>query len=334
MYQNNIKKVFETTKSVEKYVSGNIKSDVAIWYNTALKTNKNYIQSPLNIAKILREKNIAFDVIGSKNLKDLTAKILVMNSVQEISDYEIEQLRSYLKNGGSIFITGKLANNKNLESLVGVDIKGTSKYNYCYLNPAEEYKHLFKHFDKSSPYPIENSAFEARIINKTKTKALATLSYPYTMPNSLDFSAIHSNPPGIHTTLPAVTQTEYGDGKIIWIASTPELTLAHDCRQCLADIIKYLMGDKVPEFTSNAPDFVELLKWEKDGKTYVSLINQQTVTPVYPICDIEFTIPGEFSCVRLVSDNSYHFDTEIKDVKTTVKVAKTEIFHIFEFSNK
>ena len=272
--------------------------------------------------------------IQYKNLKDLTAKVLVMNSVQEISDYEIEQLRSYLKNGGSIFITGKLANNKKLESLVGVDIKGTSKYNYCYLNPAEEYKHLFKHFDKSSPYPIENSAFEARIINKTKTKALPTLSYPYTMPNSLDFSAIHSNPPGIHTTLPAVTQTEYGDGKIIWIASTPELTLAHDCRQCLADIIKYLMGDKVPEFTSNAPDFVELLKWEKDGKTYVSLINQQTVTPVYPICEIEFTIPGEFSCVRLVSDNSYHFDTEIKDVKTTVKVAKTEIFHIFEFSNK
>ena len=87
MYQNNIKKVFETTKSVEKYVSGNIKSDVAIWYNTAVKTNKNYIQSPLNIAKILREKNIAFDVVGSKNLKDLTAKVLVINSVQELSDY-------------------------------------------------------------------------------------------------------------------------------------------------------------------------------------------------------------------------------------------------------
>ena len=334
VYQNNIKKVFETTKSVEKYVSGNIKSDVAIWYNTALKTNKNYIQSPLNIAKILREKNIAFDVVGSKNLKDLTAKVLVMNSVQEISDYEIEQLRSYLKNGGSIFFTGKLANNKKLESLVGVDIKGTSKYNYCYLNPAEEYKHLFKHFDKSSPYPIENSAFEARIINKTKTKTLATLSYPYTLPNSLDFSAIHSNPPGIHTTLPAVTQTEYGNGKIIWIASTPELTLAHDCRQCLADIIKYLMGDKTPEFVSNAPDFVELLKWEKDGKTYVSLVNQQTVTPVYPICDIEFTIPGEFDSIRLVSDDSYHFDTEIKDGKTTIKVGKTDVFHIFEFSNE
>ncbi|MDQ9813277.1 hypothetical protein RFZ01_02310, partial [Acinetobacter pittii] len=97
----------------------------------------------------LREKNIAFDVIGSKNLKDLKSKVLVMNSVQEISDFEIEQLKNYLKKGGSIFITGKLANNKKLENLVGVDIYGTSKYNYCYLNPTENYKQLFKHFDKA-----------------------------------------------------------------------------------------------------------------------------------------------------------------------------------------
>ena len=334
VYENIIKKVFETTKSVEKYVSGDIKSDIAIWYNTSLKTNKNFIQSPLNIAKILREKNIAFDVIGSKNLKDLKSKVLVMNSVQEISDFEIEQLKNYLKKGGSIFITGKLANNKKLENLVGVDIYGTSKYNYCYLNPTENYKQLFKHFDKASPYPIENSAFEARINDRIKTKVLAKLTYPYTLPNSLDFSAIHSNPPGIHTSIPAVTETEYGKGKIIWIASTPELTTAHDCKQCIADILKYLIGDKEPEFTSNAPDFVEVLKWEKDENTYISLVNQQTVSPIYPIHNIEFTIPGEYKTVRLVSNNSYKFDAMRNNGKTTVKVEKTDIFHIFEFSNK
>lgn len=45
-------------------------------------------------------------------------------------------------------------------------------------------------------------------------------------------------------------------------------------------------------------------------------------------------IPGEFDSIRLVSDDSYHFDTEIKDGETTVKVRKTDIFHIFEFSNE
>ena len=46
-----------------------------------------------------------------------------------------------------------------------------------------------------------------------------------------------------------------------------------------------------------------------------------------------------FSCVEHGKKNnrvrnSYHFDTEIKDGKTTVKIEKTDIFHIFEFSNK
>ena len=45
-------------------------------------------------------------------------------------------------------------------------------------------------------------------------------------------------------------------------------------------------------------------------------------------------IPREFDSIRLVSDESYHFDTEIKDGKTTVKIGETDIFHIFEFSNE
>lgn len=42
-------------------------------------------------------------------------------------------------------------------------------------------------------------------------------------------------------------------------------------------------------------------------------------------------IPREFDSIRLVSDESYHFDTEIKDGKTTVKIGKTE-FSIFSNS--
>ena len=45
-------------------------------------------------------------------------------------------------------------------------------------------------------------------------------------------------------------------------------------------------------------------------------------------------IPGEFDSICLVSDDSCHFDTEIKDGKTTVKIGKTDIFHIFEFGNE
>ena len=45
-------------------------------------------------------------------------------------------------------------------------------------------------------------------------------------------------------------------------------------------------------------------------------------------------IPGEFDSIRLVSDDSYHFNAEVKDGKTTVKLEKTDVFHIFEFCNE
>lgn len=45
-------------------------------------------------------------------------------------------------------------------------------------------------------------------------------------------------------------------------------------------------------------------------------------------------IPKKFDSIRLISDESHHFDTEIKDGKTTVKIRKTDIFHIFEFGNE
>lgn len=82
----------------------------------------------------------------------------------------------------------------------------------------------------------------------------------------------------------------------------------------------------------NASTYVEK-KYNKDFK--IISIN----LPYYKDDSDSFDCPllyisGEFDSIRLVSDDSYHFDTEIKDGKTTVKVGKTEVFHIFEFDNK
>ena len=92
------------------------------------------------------------------------------------------------------------------------------------------------------------------------------------------------------------------------------------------------LNDTNEEYLSklDVKDFVELLKWKKGEKTYVSIINQQTVVPVYPLSDIEFTINGEFRNTRLVSDNNYNFISQCSNGKTTIKVDKTDIFHVFE----
>ncbi len=118
-------------------------------------------------------------------------------------------------------------------------------------------------FDKSSPYPIEVSPVECEI-TADDVEIMATLSLPYTTPYEREFSAIHSNPPGIHTNKPVLTKRKVGKGNVIWSCLPMENTLAHNCRQTLANIILSLV--KIREFESNAPEFVEILKWKKMTK--------------------------------------------------------------------
>ncbi|MEG1509706.1 MAG: alpha-L-fucosidase [Clostridia bacterium] len=361
MYENEIKQVFAITKDIEQYVSGNILSDVAIWYNTAFKSTANYIKSAFNMAQIMLENNIAFDVVGSKNLADLKAQVICINDQQLISDEEVAILQNYVICGGNLFVTGALGNNKKFEQLVGVKILGGSKYGYTYLNPVKS-DYIFENFDKSSPYPVEHFAYEAEIINAQNsiengvnikdsipqkanakdsiekdinaqntngtTEVLATLSYPYTLPNSKDFAAIHSNPPGIHTALPAVIKTKIGKGSIIWCANPMELTQAHNCKKTITRLVASLLTKR--EFSSNAPAFVEILKWVKNSKTYLSLVNQQSVTPIYPIDNIEITLDKIYSKINIVSKTNGKLEVTQKEGKSIIKIDKLEIFHIIE----
>lgn len=325
VYTNTLNKVYETTAQYEKYVSGDMLSDVSIWYNTNLKYKNNFIKSPLNVAEVMREYNVPFNVIGSKNLKSIDAQVLSINDISNITDEEMNNIEEYIKNGGNVFVTGSLGH-KRFEELLGLEIIGVSEYNYSYLNPAQGAEDLFKTFTKSSPYPIESKAYECKLLGDTKI--FATLSYPYTKPGVRDFAAIHSNPPGIHTNIPGAIEKQIGNGKILWVVAPLELTQAHYCRQTIYSLINSLLGKH--QFYSNAPDFVEIVGWEKGGKKYFSAINQQIKTPVYPMKDIYITIPYKVDEVKLLTPSENHVEIEYKQDETVIKLPELDIFHIIE----
>lgn len=325
IYKGAIKKVFAITKPLEKYVSGEILSDVAVWYNTNYKVNPNFIQSPMKIATLLREKNIAFDVVGSKNLKNLKAQVLSINDVQEITDEEMADITRFVENGGNLFITGKLAHPR-LQEIVGAKIVKGTKFSYAYYTPTEKFRHAMPDFDKSSPYPIEVSPVECEI-TADDVEIMATLSLPYTTPYEREFSAIHSNPPGIHTNKPVLTKRKVGKGNVIWSCLPMENTLAHNCRQTLANIILSLV--KIREFESNAPEFVEILKWKKDDQIYISLVNQQNVCPIYKMNDISIKLNERYANIKCVSDND-EIKVSYEKNKTMITIPTLHIFKIIQ----
>ncbi|MEG0692990.1 MAG: family 10 glycosylhydrolase, partial [Oscillospiraceae bacterium] len=325
VYKNSVKHVYETSAKYEGYVSGDLLCDVAIWYNSNMKANDNFMKSPMGVGEIMREYNVPYDVIGSRNLKTLNRQVLSINDVYEITDEEMSDIEAYINRGGTVFITGKLAH-KRFEELLGVLLKGESEYTYTYLNPSPDYAELFESFNESSPYPIEHTAYECK--STGDAQILATLTYPYTKRSDKDFSAIHSDPPGIHTDMPAVLLKNVGKGRVLWAVAPLELTKAHFCRQTIYRLISSLL--KTREFISNAPDFVEIVGWKKNDKRYFSAINQQIKSPVYPITDIHITLPYQCKAVNLLTPSEGELSTNFADGKTTINLPKLDIFHIIE----
>lgn len=329
VYKDAVGPVFNDTCQYEQYVSGDMIADVAIWYNTNLKANENFFQSPLAIAKVMQEHNVLYDVVGSRNIANLQTKVLSINDVYDITDQEMADLEGYINNGGHVFITGKLAH-KRLEELLEVTVTGKSEYNYSYLNPTSQGAALFESFNHSSPYPIEQKSIECQLHGEAEV--LATLAYPYTKPGAKDFSAIHSNPPGTYTNLPGVIKKSVGKGTILWVVTPLELTYAHYCRNTVFNLINSLINQ--PELTSNAPSFVEVTQWHKDDKRYLGIVNQQPISPIYPIHNIVIKLPYACQKVELKTSLEKTIEVIYGEDETIINIPEIHLFHIIEVVTK
>ncbi len=187
-----------------------------------------------------------------------------------------------------------------------------------------------------------------KITDNTDLTVLATMTLPYTATHTRDFAAIHSNPPGVYTDSPCAVLKKVGKSRIIWTAAPIEMAKPYLSRQVYAGMVKYLAGDLA--FTSNAPKFVEIISWEKEGRTFFAekegrtffaAINEQEESPVAPMYEITVTVPGRIRGAKLIpavddpvlqaeqsTDLAVTYDE--KADASTIALPKLEVFEIFE----
>ena len=341
VYHDLMKGVYQVTKPYEKYVSGDMISDVDIWFSThskftestdGLKINEEdydeFVEhrgSSISMAAIMRNQNILFDVIGSVNLDDIKAKVLVVSHAANISDSEADKIISFVSQGGSVYISGHIGNDK-IAKMLGVIDLGMSDYNFWYMRPTDGGKELFTGFSERNPMTVPS---EYRKIKADDTSdVLATVTLPYTHPiNTNKFSAIHSNPPGVYTDEPAIICKAYGKGKCIYSAAPIENSQPYISKLVVGNIIKFLIGDTA--IKSNAPAFVEILGWKKEGHTYFAVINQQDELPVASMYDIYLDVPGVGKKAVQVIDNK-ELETENINDMTRIYLPKLDIFNVIE----
>ena len=181
---------------------------------------------------------------------------------------------------------------------------GYTKEKNLYIAPTTECEELFLEFNESYPLPFDASA--PRITGVENGKALAYLKLPYTRPDEIRFSSIHSNPPGISTDYPAVVEGKYGKGSFIWSALPIEAQDMHEYRAIFLSFIRRLAPDMQPSFLTEAPDDVEITLFEDKDAYYVNAIHldERTVMPTIEPFEIGIKCTSVPESVELLPDGA------------------------------
>lgn len=130
--------------------------------------------------------------------------------------------------------------------------------------------------------------------------------------------------------MPAIIVKRVGKGKIMWLAASIEKAKPFMSRRVVYNLLKSLHPQW--EFTSNAPSFVEILGWKKDGKRYFAAINQQESAPISPIYDVFIEIPGRVKKANLLQ-NPEVVTLEYDGQNSRIKLPKLDIFLMVEIES-
>lgn len=347
VYHGLMKRIYDRTRQYEPYVNGNLYYDAAIWFASHAKYDPNetdievreksfepsyYMEAPVAAASVLREKNVPFEVIGTGNIWEEKAKVMILSHVARIREEEMDAIEDYLARGGNLYISGPIGNER-LQKLLGLKVTGRTKHNFTYMSPTEEGAELFEGFSHVAPLTIDRYQVEAEIVDDMGLTVLATRTLPYTMTDTYEFAAIHSNPPGIYTESPCAVLKKVGESRIIWTAAPIEMSRPYMSRQVFYRMIDLLRGEAA--FTSNAPKFVEVLGWNKDGTDYFAVINEQEESPVAPMYDIWIDVKGKAGQKACLLPDNREVETETVEEDTLrIHLPKLEVFHMLRLGGE
>jgi hypothetical protein len=288
--------MFGETMKYEPFFTGTLTADIALYFSFASKYdlrnsrplkalvvgNEKYqhLDCILGAAKALRNAAIPYRVITEKSLKNLSQnKVIVLSDLTALSWEEEDALTAYVREGGSLYISGitpaNLANR-----LLGLKINGLTRERVTYMRPTAEGQQFFDIYTKEYPMTVFNKQVQAE--NTGKLKILAEITLPYTDPEDPHvFASIHSDPPGIDTSMPAVVYGEYEKGKVIWSAAPFEESKQRIHKKVFTNLLGLLNPEK-PMIKTNAPAQVEFTIFADTGKNVIQVhcVNVQDLSPM------------------------------------------------------
>lgn len=345
IYHGLMKEIYEETSVYESCAGGELLHDASIWFASHAKfdpaetgldvTERSmepgiYMEAPVAAASVLRGANIPFHVIGTRNIAKDAGQVLILSHVAHIRDEEMAEIERWIAQGKNVFISGPVGHLR-LEELLGLHVTGETAHDFTYMSPTKEGESLFEGFSHSVPLTVPRRQVTAELTENSDAIVLATLTLPYTMTNTEHFAAIHSNPPGVYTDMPAAVMRRAGNSILIWTAAPIELSRPYLSRQVFKRMVQYLAGD--PSLVSDAPKYVEILHWKKEGKEYLAAINEQEEPPVVPVEEITVTVRTTAGSAVLLPDKIPLKTEKTTDGQLKLYIKKLNVFQIIQLQD-
>lgn len=309
-----IGKVFEKQIPYERYMDkGELYAEVAVYFDSRTQFPAEHMKicnkdAAIHAVRTLTENHIPVAVIANGNLDEVDKYPMVIAPLlQNFENDEILRLIKYVREGGTLYLSGK-SDERLTKEFFDAKVEdytyGNSAYLHvekgydevqAYLSPMSGYE--FGEFNENYPMPI---SYKLPVLKSAKGEVRAFITLPYTDPDdNTVYAAIHSNPPGRRTDLPAILETSYGRGKVIWSAAALESDLRESIQQVFVGIVhKYIPM----RFKISASKFVEIVIFADPDFYYISFIDLcvDTAAPLR-----EYTIRGECSLQGAFSRNSF-----------------------------
>jgi len=278
------------------------------------------------IDKALGRAHLDYDVITKKNLAELgNYKVLILSSLEALSQKEVDAIREYVKNGGAVYASGYTSirddeghykDNFMLSDVFGVDYAGVFDIDPGYLAPTNENPALFGRYTAKYPHMLKEKLIKA---TAHAGKTLATVTLPLSCPeNRITFAAAISDPPMQKTDFVAVQENTFGKGRAIWVAGKPEDNEVHDNIKLFTDLVLHLLG--TPALVTDAPECVRHSVYQSGDVQKLYLLNQQLIYPPIKIHDMTVTLNvGDKKVQNVTSATGEHVNWTRNGSSLTVK---------------
>lgn len=279
-------KAFERQMTFEPYMGrGNLYAEVAVYFDSRTMYDKNGTDKynrtcAIKAVRNLIENHVPTAVIANGNMENLSKyQMIIAPCLQDFDNDQPLKLIEYVKNGGTLYLSGK-SDSRLLKEFFGGKIVGETYGNSphnrvqigarVYIAPKAGYQDRFGEFNAEYPLPL---TYYLPLMEGAQGDVQATITLPYSDPDgNYRYASIHSCPPWQNTRYPAYIEKAYGKGKVIWCAAEIE----YDDREGFKKVFNGIVNRNiVKKYDLRAGKAIELVVFEDEKGALLSLCDLQ-----------------------------------------------------------